>query len=207
MKTTAAILRELQDYYDSLPSRPTVKEIAHLAQLPVATTARFLNGTNKAGAPDRVRALCLALDRHDLADKLPQNPSFNTVNDVMVLYRESEKESRESNLEELERVRDLHAKAEQRWERIIESKDKSIEILSKRIEKLEIDKENQSTVNKGLLADKVALQSEMEYFRKSKRKYEAALIIVLTLIIVYICVFDLPNPSNGITHLLGKFFG
>lgn len=205
MKTTAAVLRDLQDYYDSLPSRPTIKEVAHLARLPVATTARFLNGTNQSGLPDRVRALCIALDRHDLADALPQTPSFNAFNEVWALFREGDKESRESNLEELERVRTMYEQSEARWEKMIASKDRTIEALTHRITKLENDKENQVFVNKTLLADKAKVEGEMEYVRDAKRKRDAALIIALLVIIalfvailVYLIKYDLPNPSYGV---------
>lgn len=207
MKTTAAVLRKLQDYYDSLDTRPGYKEVAQAANMPTATAARYLNGTNRTGDLERVRAICIALDRHDLLEELPGTQMINSFQEALTLIMEIKKESRESNLEELNRVRDLHAKAEQRWERIIEGKDKSIELLSRRIEQLEKDKENQSIVNKGLLSDKTALQTEMDYFRKTKRKYEVLLILTLIAIVLYICVFDLPNPSNGITYLLGNIFG
>lgn len=207
MKTTAAVLKTLQDYYASLPNRPSIKEIARISSMPIATTGRYLNGTTQTGDIERVRALCIALDRHDLLEELPGTQMINSFQEALTLIMEIKKESRESNLEELNRVRDLHAKAEQRWERIIEGKDKSIELLSRRIEQLEKDKENQSIVNKGLLSDKTALQTEMDYFRKTKRKYEVLLILTLIAIVLYICIFDLPNPSNGITYLLGNIFG
>ena len=190
MKTTAAVLRELQDYYDSLPSRPTIKEVAHHARLPVATTARFLNGTNKAGAPDRIRALCIALDRHDLAEALPQNPSFNSVNDVMVLYRESEKESRESNLEELERVRTMYEKSEARWEKIVSDKDEHIRQLVSRIAKLE--------ENNGKLS---AAHTHAE---RRRTKYEVVALILLVALGLYFIIFDLPHPDYGISEALVK---
>jgi len=47
----------------------------------------------------------------------------------------------------------------------------------------------------------------MQYFRKAKRKYEVLCVIMLITIVVYIAIFDLPNPSNGITYLLSKLFG
>ena len=207
MKTTAAVLRKLQGYYDTLESRPSYKEVAQATHMPIATAARYLDGTNQTGDLERVRALCIALDRHDLLEELPGTQSISSFPEAIQLIKETQKESRESNLEELNRVRELHAKAEQRWERIVEGKDKSIELLSRRIEQLENDKMNQAIVNKGLLSDKESLQNEMDYFRKSKRKYEALLILTLMGFILYICIFDLPNPSNGITHLLSKLFG
>ena len=214
MKTTAAVLKALQDYYASLPNRPGIKEIARISSMPVATTGRYLNGTTQSGDIERVRALCIALDRHDLLDELPSTTVINTFQEALALIIEIKKESRESNLEELERVRKSHEDAEMRWGTVIASKDKSIEMLSHRIEKLEKDKENQAFVNKEILAEKeeiliqkAEIEKEMKYFRNSKRKYEAILIVVLVLAIIYICAFDLPNPSNGITQLLAKIFG
>ena len=207
MKTTAAVLRKLQDYYDTLESRPSYKEVAQAAHMPIATAARYLNGTNQNGDLERIRAICIVLDRHDLLEELPGTQNINSFPEAITLYNEMRKENRESNLEELDHVRELHAKAEQRWAETLESKDRHINALSKRVERLEADKERQMIVNQGLLSDKDILQTEMEYFRKSKRKYERLLILTLIGFILYICIFDLPNPSNGITHLLSKLFG
>lgn len=198
MKTTAAVLRSLQDYYASLPKHPSIKDIAQAASMPTATAGRYLNGTTQQGDIERVRALCIALDRHDLLDELPSAQTISSYQEALALIMEMKKESRESNLEELNRVRELHAKAEQRWERIVEGKDKSIEILSKRIERLESDKETQSFVN-------TELNTEMKLVRDAKRKREAGLIISLVInvlllmaAVVYLVRFDLPNPGFGI---------
>lgn len=197
MKTTAAVLRNLQDYYGTLAIRPGIKEIAKIANMPVATTARYLNGTTQTGDVERVRALCIALDRHDLLDELPKMQAISSFQDAMALILEVKKESRESNLEELSRVRELHADAERRWERIVEGKDKSIDILSKRIERLEDDKATQAFIN-------TELNTEMNLVRKAKRKRDAALIIALIVIIVmlilvvaYLFKYDIPNPGYG----------
>lgn len=207
MKTTAAVLRKLQDHYASLEIRPSLKEVAKTANMPVATTGRYLNGTTQSGETERVRALCLALDLHELIDELPKAPTISSFQEAWGLIMEVKRESRESNLEELERVRKLHEESEKRWEKMVESKDKSIDLLTQRIAKLEKDKENQSIVNKTLLADKAKIHAEMEYVRKTKRKYEASLILLLIGIIIYICVFDLPNPASGITYLLSRLIG
>lgn len=198
MKTTAAVLRSLQDYYASLEIRPSYKEVAQATNMPVATAARYLNGTNQTGDLERVRALCLALDRHDLLDELPSKQDLSSFQEAMALIIEVKKESRESNLEELNRVRELHAAAEKRWERIVEGKDKSIEILSKRIERLESDKETQSFVN-------TELNTEMKLVRDAKRKRDAGLIAslmvniaLLIAVVVYLVYFDVPNPGYGL---------
>lgn len=198
MKTTAAILRNLQDYYGTLAIRPGIKEIAKIANMPVATTARYLNGTTQTGDVERVRALCIALDRQDLVDELPKTQAISSFQEAMALILEVKKESRESNLEELSRVRELHADAEKRWERIVEGKDKSIDILSKRIERLEADKEKQALVN-------TELNAEMNLVRKAKSKRDGALIaallviiLMLVCIVTYLIYFDVPNPGYGL---------
>ena len=211
MKTTAAALRKLQDYYASLEIRPSIKEVAQETNMPVATVARYLNGTNQTGDLERVRALCIALDKHDLLDDLPKSPTFASLQDVLALIMEIKKESRESNLEELERVRKLHEESEKRLigelDRAIKSRDFAINEYTKRIEQLEADKKNQALVNKTLLEDKTQINTEMLYCRKTKRKYEVFCVVMLLGIIAYISIFDLPNPSNGITYLLSTILG
>ena len=198
MKTTAAVLRCLQDYYASLDTRPTYKDVAQAAHMPIATAARYLNGTNQTGDLERVRALCLALDRHDLLDELPSKQNISSFQEAMALILEVKKESRESNLEELNRVRELHAAAEKRWERIVEGKDKHIDALTKRVERLETDKENQSMIN-------TELNTEMKVVRNAKRKRDAGLIISLVVnilllmaVVAYLVYFDVPNPGYGL---------
>ena len=198
MKTTAAVLRNLQDYYASLDTRPTYKDVAQAAHMPIATAARYLNGTNQTGDLERIRALCLALERHDLLDELPSKQNISSFQEAMALILEVKKESRESNLEELNRVRELHAAAEKRWERIVEGKDKHIDALTKRVEKLETDKEKQSMIN-------TELNTEMKVVRNAKRKREAGLIISLVVnilllmaVVAYLVYFDVPNPGYGL---------
>lgn len=205
MKTTAAALRELQDYFDSLSPKPNVREIAKAAKMPYATAARYLNGTTQQGIPSRVRALALALNREDImAEVTAETPTKNA--DAWWIV-ELQKEWREDNVEELERERQLREASEKRWISVVAGKDKSIELLTARIVRLEEDKETQKIINRTLLTDKAEIEGEMKYFRKAKRKYEAALVGLLIFIIIYIAVFDLPNPSNGITYLLSRFFG
>lgn len=198
MKTTAAVLRALQDHYGTLPKRPSYKDVAQATHMPTATVARYLDGTNQNGDLERVRALCIALDRQDLLDELPRTQQLNSFQEALALIMEIKKESRESNLEELNRVRELHAAAETRWAEAIASKDKHIAALSRRIEKLEADKERQGFVN-------AELNSEMKLVRNAKRKRDAALIISLIVIILmlicivaYLVYFDVPNPGYGL---------
>ena len=91
MKTTAAVLRSLQDYYASLEIRPGIKEVAQATSMPVATAARYLNGTNQTGDLERVRALCLALERHDLLDELPSKQSISSFQEAMAVIIEVKK--------------------------------------------------------------------------------------------------------------------
>ena len=202
MKTTAAVLRKLQDYYASLDTRPTYKDAAQAAHMPIATAARYLNGTNQTGELERVRALCIVLDRHDLLEELPDKQSFGSPQEIIALIREIQKSSRESNLEELDRVRKLHEESEKRLmaelDRAIKSKDHAINEYTKRIERLETDKGTQSVIN-------TELNTEMKFVRNAKRKREAALIVallviiaLLILIIAYLIKYDLPNPGYGI---------
>lgn len=198
MKTTSAVLRILQDYYASLDTRPTYKDVAQAAHMPIATAARYLNGTNQTGDLERVRALCIALDRHDLLDELPSKQNISSFQEALALILEVKKESRESNLEDLNRVRELHAEAEKRWERIVEGKDKHMDALTKRVERLETDKEKQSMIN-------TELNTEMKVVRNAKRKREAGLIISLVLnilllmaVVAYLVHFDVPNLGYGL---------
>ena len=209
MKTTAAALRELQDYFASIDPKPNIREIAKAAKMPYATAARYLNGTTQQGIPSRVRALALALGREDImAEVTAETPTKNA--DAWWIV-EIQREWRENNEEELERERSLRVDSEKRYaaeiERIITSKDKSIDLLRSRIAQLEKDKENQSLVNKNLLADKAQINTEMLYCRRAKRKYEVLCVVMLIAAVIYISVFDLPNPSNGLTLLFSKLFG
>ena len=209
MKTTAAALRELQDYFASLEPKPNVREIAKAAKMPYATVCRYLNGTNQQGIPSRVRALALALNREDIMSEVTAETPTKNADAWWII--EIQKEWRENNEEELERERSLRVESEKRYaaeiERIITSKDKSIDLLRSRIAQLETDKERQAVVNASLKADKEQINTEMLYCRKAKRKYEVLCVFMLLGIIVYISIFDLPNPSNGITYLLSTIFG
>lgn len=209
MKTTAAVLRELQDYYASLEIKPKHGDIAREAKLPKATITRYLNGTTKGGDPERVRAICIALEREDLVAKLPARPDIKTTTDVWDLLTEQKLADRESNLEEVGYERQLREESEKRLlaeiERITVSKDKSIGMLNDRIGKIEKDKENQTLVNKTLLSDKSKIQGELEVVRSLKRKHDKALVLslvgnvlLLILIVAYLLVYDLPNPGHGI---------
>lgn len=191
MKTTAAALRDLQDYFSSLDPKPNIREIAKAAKMPYATAARYLNGTTQQGIPSRVRALALALDREDImAEVTAETPTKNA--DAWWIV-ELQKEWREDNLEELERERNHRIEE-------MKSRDQTIALLTKRMGLLEEDKQK-------LIKDNANIYSEMAYARKAKRKYEVLCVVMLIFIIVYISIFDLPNPSNGITYLLSKLFG
>ena len=170
-----------------------------MANMPNATASRYLNGTTQQGDIERVRALCIALDRHDLLDELPKTQTINSFQEAMALILEVKKEARESNLEELGRVRSLHEQAEKRWEKIAESKDKSIELLTKRIGQLEKDKTD-------LASDKAAIMAEMQTVRRAKRKYEAGVVALLGFFALYFIIFDLPYPDSGITEFLINLF-
>lgn len=202
MKTTAAALKQLQDYYASLEIRPSIKEVASVTNMPVATAARYLNGTTQSGDPERVRALCIALERHDLLDGLPKAPAFGSAQEVLALIIEIKRESRESNLEELDRVRKLHEESEKRilgeLDRAIKSKDFAIAQYTIRIEQLEKDKARQGVVN-------AELNGEMKTVRNAKRRRDVYLIValliivlLLALMVIYLVKFDLPNPGYGV---------
>lgn len=202
MKTTAAVLKSLQDYYASLEIRPSIKECAQATNMPIATAARYLNGTNQTGDLERVRALCLALDRQDLLDELPSKQTLSSFQEAMALILEVKKESRESNLEELERVRKLHEESEKRLmdelDRAIKSRDHAINAYTNRIRELESDK----TI---ALRDKERIYGEMAEVRRTKRKRDALLIaalivigLLLAAVVAYLFRFDVPNPGYGI---------
>ena len=70
-----------------------------------------------------------------------------------------------------------------------------------------VSEETQKKINNELAADKAQINGEMQYVRKAKRKYEVLCVIMLIAIVVYIAIFDLPNPSNGITYLLSNLLG
>lgn len=201
MKTTAAVLRELQDYYDALDPRPRLKELAAMAGMPVATVSRHLNGTTKKGIPSRVRALAIALGRQDLADDvIIETP---TQNEDAWWITEIQREARESNLEEMERERALRIESEKRLtdelKRTIESRDRSMTILMERITALEADKLS-------LAEDKSRAQTALSDVQRSKRKYEVLAFALLVLLLLYVILFDLPYPDFGLTEIIGKMF-
>lgn len=201
MKTTAAVLRELQDYYDALDPRPRLKELAAMAGMLVATVSRHLNGTTKKGIPSRVRALAIALGRQDLADDvIIETP---TQNEDAWWITEIQREARESNLEEMERERALRIESEKRLtdelKRTIESRDRSMTILMERITALEADKLS-------LAEDKSRAQTALSDVQRSKRKYEVLAFALLVLLLLYVILFDLPYPDFGLTEIIGKMF-
>ena len=137
-----------------------------------------------------------------LLEELPDKQSLGSPQEIIALIREIQKTSRESNLEELERVRKLHEESEKRLmaelDRAIKSKDHAINEYTKRIERLETDKEKQSMIN-------AELNTEMKVVRNAKRRRDAGLIIslivnilLLMAVVAYLVYFDVPNPGYGI---------
>lgn len=190
MKTTAAALRELQDYFDSIDPRPNVREIAKMANLPYSTAARYLNGTTKQGLPDTVRALAHALGRDDIMEEVvSKTPTSNS--DAWWIV-ELQREYREANLEELNQERQLRKESEARFEKTLADKDEHIRQLVSRIAKLE--------ENNGKLA---AAHAHSE---RRRTKYEIVALILLVALGLYFIVFDLPHPEYGITEVLIDLF-
>ena len=210
MKTTAAVLHELQNHYDQLGIRPKHTDVAKAANLPKATVTRYLNGTTKGGDPDRVRALCIALERDDLAAQLPIKPSINTPMDVWSLLAEQKIADREYNLEEVGRERQLREESEKRliseMDRLRESKDNIIARLSDRVNKLEDDKARQTVVNEKLNAEigKYAAMADAE--AKAKRRYRGLSVVLFFALILCFAIFDLPNPDSGLFEFLMSIF-
>lgn len=189
MKSTAAVLIELQDYYDSLDPKPRLKEISIQANMPVATVSRHLNGTTKQGIPSRVRALAIALGRQDLADEVVvETPTQNA--DAWWIV-ELQRELREDNLEELDRERQLRKESETRFEKIITDKDAHIAHLSAQIARLE--------------EDKGALSNQLKETRAGKQKYEKVALALLLFFGIYFIIFDLPHPDYGLTEVMLDF--
>lgn len=186
MKTTAAVLKELQDYYDSLDPKPGLKEISSKADIPVATVGRHLNGTTKQGIPSRVRALAIALGRNDLADEvILETPTQNS--DAWWIM-EIQREARESNIEELERERQLRKEAEERFEKMLASKDDHISHLNDQIQ--------------GLKEDKGSLSAQCNNLDRKRSKYERIAMALLLFFGVYFIIFDLPHTDYGITEVI-----
>ena len=189
MKTTAAALRELQDYWDSLDPRPNIKEIAAMAGMSYSTAARYLNGTTKQGLPDSVRALARALDREDImAEAAAELPSKNA--DAWLIL-EIQRQAREENLEELNNVRALHQASEARYAKMIADKDLHISQLTNRLQILE--------------EEKGAALALLKENRAQKRKYEKVALALLLVLGIYFIIFDLPHPDYGITEVLLGF--
>ena len=176
MKTTAAVLRELQDYYASLEIKPKHGDIAREAKLPKATITRYLNGTTKGGDLERVRAICIALEREDLVAKLPARPDIKTTMDVWDLLKEQKLADRESNLEEIGYERKLREESETRLLN-------EIELLVKRMERLEEDKQSLKVAN-------AQLNNQMETDRKKHKRnivFLAASCVCNVLLLVGMC--------------------
>lgn len=185
MKTTAAALRELQDYWDTLDPRPNIREIAQIADIPYSTAARYLNGTTKQGLPDSVRALARALGRSDImAEATTEVPTKNA--DAWLIL-EIQRQAREENLEELNNERTLRRESEARFSKMIEDKDLHISQLTNRIAKLE--------------EEKGAAHEQLKETRAQKRKYEKVALVLLLALGIYFIVFDLPHPDYGLTEV------
>lgn len=189
MKTTAAALRELQDYWDSLSPKPNLREIAKLAGISYPTAARYMNGTTKQGLPDTVRALARALDRDDImAEIVVETPTKNA--DAWWIV-ELQREYREANLEELNQERALRKESEARFEKSLADKDEHIRQLVSRIAKLE---ENNGK-----------LYSSLAHAERRRTKYEIVALILLVALGLYFIVFDLPHPDYGLTEVFLDF--
>lgn len=189
MRTTAAALRELQDYWESLSPKPNIKEIARSAGMSYSTAARYLNGTTKQGLPDSVRALARALGREDImAEVVVETPTKNT--DAWWIM-ELQRQMREDNLEELDRERQLRKETEARFEKILADKDEHISQLVSRVAKLE--------------EDKGAIYAQLEAALSQRRKYERAALAIIMLFAVYFVIFDLPYPDYGLTEVILDF--
>lgn len=181
---------------------PPVASVAKRANMPAITARRYLDGSTKHGDPAKVRALAIALGRSDIADSVKDTVSAELSDSIMKFMAEKFLLWRESNLEELERERCMREASEKRHaeevERIITSKDKSIDMLRARVVQLEKDKEQ-------LIADKAQINGEMQLIRSIKRRRDAFLIVALLVllvmlmfIIIYLVKFDLPNPGYGV---------
>ena len=119
MKNTVAALRQIQEYWDSLPSdqRPSVRSVAAKAGMSYPTVSRYLNGTTKEGLPDKVRALAHALDRDDIMDEVvAPTPTINS--DAWWIY-EAQRVIREEYTEQIERERQLRKESEERFTELV----------------------------------------------------------------------------------------
>ena len=199
MKTTAAVLRELQDYYASLEIKPKHGDIANETRLAKATVTRYLNGTTKGGDPERVRAICIALERADLVDKLPARPDIRTTTDVWDLLTEQKLADRESNLEEVGYERQLRIESEKRYAAEIERIAQTNNLLIKRVDKMEEDKAK-------LISDNAVIMMQLENAVNGKRRYERMFIAIFMMMVLYFLFFDLPYPDSGVTELLINLF-
>lgn len=181
---------------------PSIPQLAKRANMPTITARRYLDGSTKHGDPAKVRAIAIALGRRDIAETVQDTVTADLSDAIMKFMAEKFLLWRESNLEELEQERNMRVESEKRHaeevQRIITSKDKSIELLTKRIKQLEEDK----TV---ALTDKERIYGEMAEVRRTKRKRDVMLIIALVLIaallaaiIAYLIKFDLSTPGYGL---------
>ena len=174
MKTTVEALRELQDYWDSLPpgQRPSIRSVSEASGLSYPTVARYLNGTTKEGLPDKVRAIAHALGRDDvMAEVTTTKPTNNTEAWWLV---EANRVLREEYVEQIERERQLRKETEARFGELV----------------------------KTLEAEKVELKNALLEVLKKKKRYEKIITGMVVFLIFYLLVFDLPHPKYGITSLL-----
>lgn len=70
MQKTVKALSDLRQHWHE-EGTPSVAKIAKKANIPNATANRYLTGITKGGAPETIRALAIAMDRHDIADSIP----------------------------------------------------------------------------------------------------------------------------------------
>lgn len=201
MESTEKALEQIRAEWIAQGS-PTPATVAKRAEMTSITVRRYLDGSTKRGDPAKVRALAIALGRMDIAESVRDSASAELSEQIMNYMSERFLLWRESNLEELATERKAREESEKRYaaeiERIITSKDRSIDLLNRRIAQLEEDK----TV---ALRDKERIYGEMAEVRRTKRKRDALLIfslivigLLLVAIIAYLFRFDVPNPGYGV---------
>ena len=170
MKNTFAVLRELQNYWDSLPpdKKPSIRRLSELSGLSYSTTARYINGTTKEGLPDKVRALARALGRDDLMEDVTVPAPTNNAEAWWIT--EVQRVMREEYAEQVERERHLREQAEARFESIL----------------------------KTLESEKAELRKELLEALRKKKKYEKIITGIVVFVVVSLVAIDIMHHKSGI---------
>ena len=124
MQNTTKALSALRAHWQS-EGCPSISKIAKSANVPSATANRYLAGVTKGGTPETIRALAIAMDRHDIADSIPYTSlagNDHAEDYIAELHKQWDEaaqqrldEAVERHKQEMETLRADHREERQTW--------------------------------------------------------------------------------------------